>query len=263
MTKFTYAVTAFNSSSMSENRIHSDVVASKFGFKGGLVAGVDVFAYMTRPAIDKWGQTFLDCGAIKARFVKPVFDGEPVEVVGLMDGDIMRLTATVRGVLCAEGEAFLDAQSPEVLCRQAPPPWYPGAQGASPETLPKNHVLGTMTEFYMAEIARHHLADVRETHPVYANGRIAHPAFLLRRANYVLAYNVRLGPWIHAESDIRLHDMLEDGEPFETRAMVLENFEKSGHRFVVLEFSISSQGRAIMTGRHTAIYEPRQVREAR
>jgi hypothetical protein len=259
-----YRVTAYNSSAESGNRIHADDVASRFGFSGGLVAGVDVFAYMTRPAVEKWGAVFLDSGAMRARFRNPVYDGDTVEVTAeRAAGDRLSVTARARGVACAEGEAFIDAQSPEILCRAAPPPWYPGAQAASPETLPKGHVLGTIQEFYMAEAGRHHLTDVRDDHPIYQRGRIAHPAFLLRRANYVLAYNARLGPWIHGESDVRLHDMLEDGEPFETRGAVLDNFERGGHRIVTLEFSISSQGRAIMTGRHTAIYEPRQVREGR
>jgi hypothetical protein len=264
MSQHHYAVVAHNSSAESDNRIHADDVASKFGFTGGLVAGVDVFAYMTRPAVEKWGALFLDSGAIRARFAQPVYDGDKVDVAGHVDArDHMELRLTARGAACASGEAFIDAHSPEILCRAAPPPWFPGAPKASAEALPKGHVLGTLQEFYMAEAGRHHLNDIREDHPIYQRGRIAHPGFLLRRANFILAYNVKLGPWIHGESDIRLHDMLEDGEPFETRGAVLDNFERSGHRIVVLEFSISSQGRAIMTGRHTAIYEPRQVRERR
>lgn len=264
MTQYSYEVTAFNSSAESDNRIHADDVASKFGFGGGLVAGVDVFAYMTRPAVDKWGALFLDSGAMRARFKNPVYDGDKVTVSGVTGAnEHMTLSLTANGAGCAEGAAFIDAHSPEILCRAAPPPWYPGAPKASADTLPKGHVLGTLQEFYMAEAGRHHLDDIREAHPIYRRGRIAHPGFLLRRANFVLSYNVKLGPWIHGESDVRLHDMLEDGEPFETRAAVIDNFERGGHRIVVLEFSISSQGRAIMTGRHTAIYEPRQIRDGR
>lgn len=264
MTHFHYDVIAHNSSAESDNRIHADDVASKFGFTGGLVAGVDVFAYMTRAPVDKWGALFLDSGAMRARFRNPVYDGDKVAVMGALDPrEHMALSLTANGKACAEGVAFIDADSPEILCREAPPPWFPGAPKAAPDSLPKGHVLGTLQEFYMAEAGRHHLDDIREKHPIYRRGRIAHPGFLLRRANFVLAYNVKLGPWIHGESDIRLHDMLEDGEPFETRAAVLDNFERGGHRIVVLEFSISSQGRAIMTGRHTAIYEPRQMRDGR
>ncbi len=48
---FQHTVIAFNTATASENRIHADDVASRFGFTGGLVPGVDVFAYMTsRPS---------------------------------------------------------------------------------------------------------------------------------------------------------------------------------------------------------------------
>ena len=44
----TYRVSAFNTAQESENKIHDDDVARRFGFTGGLVPGVDVYAYMTQ-----------------------------------------------------------------------------------------------------------------------------------------------------------------------------------------------------------------------
>ena len=84
---------------------------------------------------------------------------------------------------------------------------------------------------------------------------------MLRRANYVLAQTVRLGPWIHLESDARLHGLITDGELLETRGLVVANEEKNGHLIVTLDFTVSSRERLAMSGRHWAIYEPRQVRE--
>jgi len=37
-----YRVEAFNTAKASENKIHDDAVARRFGFGGGLVPGVDV-----------------------------------------------------------------------------------------------------------------------------------------------------------------------------------------------------------------------------
>ena len=42
-----HKVNAFNLSAASENKIHDDAVAQKFGFQGGLVPGVEVYAYMS------------------------------------------------------------------------------------------------------------------------------------------------------------------------------------------------------------------------
>ena len=72
----TYRVEAYNTAKLSENKMHDDTVAKRFGFSGGLVPGVDVMAYMMHMPVMKWGRGFLEHGLIEARFVKPVYDGE-------------------------------------------------------------------------------------------------------------------------------------------------------------------------------------------
>jgi len=42
----THSVLAFNLATASENKIHDDTVARRFGFRGALVPGVEVFATM-------------------------------------------------------------------------------------------------------------------------------------------------------------------------------------------------------------------------
>ena len=54
-----YRVEAFNASKESENKIHDDAVARRFGFRGGLVPGVDVYAYMTHLPVQRWGRAWL------------------------------------------------------------------------------------------------------------------------------------------------------------------------------------------------------------
>jgi len=78
----TYRVQAYNTAKLSENKMHDDTVAKRFGFSGGLVPGVDVMAYMMHLPVAKWGRAFLERGLIEARFVKPVYDGESAEVRG-------------------------------------------------------------------------------------------------------------------------------------------------------------------------------------
>ena len=36
-----------------ENRVHDDDVARLFGFSAGLVPGVDIYAYMTHPLVER------------------------------------------------------------------------------------------------------------------------------------------------------------------------------------------------------------------
>src|SRR5690606_14585553 len=148
--------------------------------------------------------------------------------------------------------------SPNVL-PAGPLPAADDRPRASMKSLATGLVLGTLRETYTREEGLAHIEAVRDDAALYDGGRIANAAWLLRRANYVLADNVQLGPWIHVESTIDLHSLLRDGEPLETRARVADNVETKGHLMVELEVQMLSAGRRIMSCRHWAIYEPRQV----
>ena len=56
------------------------------------------------------------------------------------------------------------------------------------------------------------------------------------------------------------HSVVTDGEVVATRGRVVELFERGGHRFVALDVLTSVGDRPVTSVRHTAIYEPRQVR---
>ncbi|MDP1630814.1 MAG: hypothetical protein Q8L66_05280 [Caulobacter sp.] len=260
----TRTVTAFNTATASENRIHADDVASRFGFTGGLVPGVDVFAYMVHAPVALWGRDWLSQGRIRARFGKPVYDGDEATTTAREQPDgSLALSVSARGVECAAGTAWRsdDSKAPATL-PEADLPRPEDRAAASPESLPVGRVLGTLKEIYFAEVGVSHLHNTREDPALFDGGAIANPAYLLRRANYVLSQSVRLGPWIHIESDVRLHGLIGDGELLETRGVVAANEEKNGHLIVTLDVTISSRERLVLSARHWAIYEPRQVRGA-
>ena len=52
----TYVVEAYNTATQSTNKIHDDDVARTYGFRGGLVPGVDVYAYLTHVPAERWGR---------------------------------------------------------------------------------------------------------------------------------------------------------------------------------------------------------------
>ena len=101
-----YRVLAHNTSKQSENKIHDDAVARRFGFSGGLVPGVDVMAYMINLPVSRWGRAFLERGLIEARFVKPVYDGEMADVTGEESDGVLAIEVKSRGQLCATGRSI-------------------------------------------------------------------------------------------------------------------------------------------------------------
>src|SRR3954469_14168648 len=98
---------AYNTAKQSENKMHDDSVARRFGFAGGLVPGVEVLAYMVHQPVARWGRAFLERGLIEARFIKPVYDGEIAEVSARDSDEGLSLEVTSQGQLCATGSASL------------------------------------------------------------------------------------------------------------------------------------------------------------
>lgn len=259
----TYTVEAFNTATDSTNKIHDDDVARTYGFHGGLVPGVDVFAYLTHEPVARWGRDWLGHGSITARLAKPVYDGQLVTVTAEeAPGDDQGLALAVvdpDGTTCATATA---TRTPIPLRSVDGPPTAPEPAErppASPTSLAPGTVLGTIEEVFDASATAGYLTDVRETLPLYAAEGIAHPGWLLRYANAVLVRNVVLGPWIHVSSDVALLGVLGDGEPLRVRSVVLDEFERKGHRFVMLDVAIDSADRPIQRITHTAIHTPRRT----
>src|SRR5271156_3439474 len=96
-----YHVSAFNTATASENKIHDDATAQRFGFKGGFVGGVNVYAYMSHQPLRQWGRAWLERGTGEARFGKPVYEGDVTEISAVLDAEGMVLEARSLGVLCA------------------------------------------------------------------------------------------------------------------------------------------------------------------
>ena len=264
MGRNSYQVKAYNTAHSSENKIHDDAVARKFGFSGALVPGVDVYAYMMHLPVSRWGRAFLERGTAECRFANPVYDGEMAEVAGRDDGDAMVIEVTSGGKSCATGSARLPAQAAAVPALDRFPAAHPPAAdkrpAASPATLPAGGCLGSIPLEMTGELVAGYLRDVRETDDLYAREGLVHPGTVLRMCNLALLRNVLLGPWIHVGSAVQNFSAARVGETLTARSSVAANYERKGHLFVELEVLVlSDAARPVAQVRHTAIYRPRQA----
>ena len=255
-----YRVEACNTAKTSENKMHDDAVARKFGFSGGLVPGVDVMAYMMHLPVELWGRAFLERGLIEVRFVKPVYDGEAAEVTAEDACGGLAIRVESRGQLCATGTAALPASAPAVSVANfqhtAPVATRMPVNAMSYEL---GRWLGTLPRSCSVEAAVEYLAEVRERDPIYAREALVHPGVLQRIMNKVLVDNAILGPWIHMGSRMQLLAAAALGDELVARARITGNYEKKGHRFVELDALIVANGRtAVAHCRHIAIYQPRE-----
>ena len=256
----TYRVKAYNTAKLSENKMHDDTVAKRFGFSGGLVPGVDVMAYMIHQPVAKWGRAFLQRGLIEARFVKPVYDGETADVTGEESNGVLSIEIVSCGQLCATGSASLPASAPMVsisdFAETAPVTERRPVDATSYE-LGKR--LGTVPRAWAGEAATEYLTDIREHDPIYADEGLCHPGLLQRVMNRLLVDNAILGPWIHVGSRMQLLSAAKAGDEISARARVTGNYEKKGHRFVELDALVVANGRTPLAHcQHIAIYQPRE-----
>ncbi|HXO71531.1 MAG TPA: hypothetical protein VN838_21415 [Bradyrhizobium sp.] len=260
MTIEPYRVSAYNTALQSENKIHDDTVARRFGFSGGLVPGVDVMAYMMHLPVARWGRAFLERGLIEARFVKPVYDGETADVTGEEKDGVLTIAFESRGQLCATGSASLLAAAPSVsisdFSETAPVAERRPVDAMSYQL---GKWLGTVPRSWAGDAASEYLADVREADPIFAKEGFSHPGVFQRVMNKVLVDNAILGPWIHVGSKMQLLAPARSGDELIARAKVTGNYEKKGHRFVELDALVVANGRTPLAHcQHIAIYQPRE-----
>jgi acyl dehydratase len=261
-----YQVSAYNTAKASENKIHDDATAKRFGFRGGLVGGVHVYAYMTHLPVLHWGRAWLERGTGEARFAKPVYEGEIAEIAATENAAGLDLQVTSMGVLCATGRATLPDAPPQQQIGDfiaATPPPNDARPAADEQSLPVGKWLGmhplTVTPDYQAQ----DLADTRETDPLYAAEGIVHPGTILRCCNWALAHNVVLPAWMHMGSTVQNLGLARVGDTLGVRARVTKNYEHKGHKWVEIDaLVLAGDSRPIARATHIAIYRPRQLAQA-
>src|SRR5690348_15694509 len=167
-----HRVEAFNASKDSENKIHDDAVAQRFGFRGGLVPGVDVYAYMTHLPVQRWGRAWLERGSAECRLMKPVYDGDIAVVTATESAAGLDLRIESHEELCVTGSPALPSApiTPPTAFSDAPAPPIPPAE--RPPATEATLAVGTWFAInplrVTDEYAEEYLQTVRETETLYS-----------------------------------------------------------------------------------------------
>ena len=270
--RLAYRVTARNAATNSDNRIHSDAVARDYGFGGGLVPGVTLYGYLTKPVVEHFGRDWLERGTMDVRFARPVYDGSTVEATAVAAGeagsgpDAVELALALTdpsGTTCVTGRAGLAGLAAaghglpfdpaEIDFAARPDPRPP----ADPDSLSPGTTLGTIVQPVRADTNAGYRALVEGDLDLYASEGLAHPGVMILTANTVLSANVVMGPWVHVGSQVFNLAALPAGAVVETRARVRDRYERKGHQLVELDVAWCHDGRPVMAAVHTAIYQLR------
>ena len=223
--------TAINTAPDSENRMHSGDVAARYGFRGGLVPGIDVFGFLCEAFEADQGRAWRTQGWGELRLIRPFYDGETVIVRGEPSmGD---------WALSAEGEdggvratLRVGLRNTAAVALSLPAGLLPAARPAAcEELLAPGTVLGSIAGT---------LAD-------------GSPRELLELANRILMANFVLEPWIHTASKLQWFGQVP--KSVAVRAVVEELFARKGHSMVRYAVAYLSDGEVFLNVEHTAIWK--------
>ena len=257
-----YRVRAANPPAATENLIHGDDVARRFGFQGGLVPGVTVYGYACHALVQALGPGWVEHGCAHVRFLAPCYDGEELVVaVRPAPSPSVEIEVTTGKRTCVIGSAAL---SPPRAEARSPSPTSRPPRRPQPEARP-----GPDDAFFApgpgAGLGAHahrpgHRRRLSHRHPravdVLRRRRHRAPGQLLGAANRVLTANVVLWAWLHVESEVapppgRLGRRGNGGPGPRSRPCS----KRKGHRFVRLDVAWLAAARTVAAARHTAIWQ--------
>jgi len=254
-----HTAVARNFNEASENKIHSDDIARRFGFTGALVPGVTVFGHLAWPLTQRFGASWLHSSWLTARFIKPAYHGETISLLDRETGEdsVAVDCSNTAGVLLATLECRLEALQPAADAH---------AQISGPQRERVEIAWDTVhveqpfaTYVWQPDDAqnREYAARVDDDTELFRKG-LLHPHAILSQANLVLVRRFVMPAWIHTGSDIRFRRLLRVGDAIEVRAVPLEKWERKGHQFIRLYVAYVVSGEIATEIWHTAIFRMRR-----
>lgn len=246
----------------SNNKIQDDEYARRHGFRAGLVPGISVFAYMSRPLIDLVGKDWLQRGAADVHFLRPIYEGEEIRIVGAIssvvaDGalSLEYRASNNQGATCGVGVAKLPSAGPA-----SEPSMDDYATGKAKQYRPVSleslqvgeYLTPLISDFTWNIHWQYCRKAIRDHHPLYE--RVMHPGWLASRAGQILALNYEIPAWIDVSCEIQNFHALEEECKVETRGRVYDKFERDGDHFMTLDLAVFAPACCLATIRYTAIF---------
>jgi acyl dehydratase len=258
-----YQIKVVNDALTSENKIHSDDIAKKFGFTGALVSGVSVFGHMTHPLINTYGQQWLESSIAEVRFIKPAYvdDLLSVEVQTVEDSDKNQhhITSALNqsGELLARMESWQPDQPAEAKL------YADAGESVTANTREeihwdKIHLNQFAPEYEFCVTPQQHdhsLNIMRDELSIYQHSTACvHPYSLLKECNQALMRMFILPAWIHVGSKIKHHRQIGVGEIVNVQTIPTDKWENKGHQFITLDVIFRVSGELALEVSHTAIF---------
>ena len=267
LSKEVWSEKAFNTAPNSENQIHGEDMAKEFGFKGGLVPGVTVSAYLLHPIIEKWGLDWLEKGWAKCKITSPLYDKEnfSVHLNEISENKILSNLKNSNQVVTANAEASLLEDIPDAPKIRNDKIAIKNFQGprASKNVWMKLKKDGCMAfeYFWGGKDPLIYLRDQNNLPDLLNPSKkgLSNLSFLLGCSNWALASSAYMNPWIHLQTTSQNYQALSFNSSVIAEIQVNEVYEKKGHEFVDVDVNLFKQEdkSCIMTINLLSIYKVR------
>ena len=241
-----WQATALNTAPDSENQIHSDDLAKRYGFKGGLVPGVTISAYLLHPVIESAGMGWLEKGYAHCKITSPLYDGENFEVIS----ESSREGQTNTFLKNEDGKIIANAES-KILENIFSKPKYRGdpliqedfkapvASFAEWKNL-KKEGCKAFKFHWGGDNPLIYLSDEKKLPLILQPSKSGHAnlSFLLGCANWILAGNAFMNPWVHLQTKSQNYKTVSLETTLIAEMSVIDFYEKKGHEFIEVEVNL-------------------------
>lgn len=256
---------ARNSAHASDNKIHSDEEARRFGYRAALVPGVTLYAYMTRLVVPYFGADWLARGAATIACLRPIYAGDHITCTATLrredGGEVLDLACTRDdGTIGATATAWIptepglmDTALPDLSPRETEAVKPP----LTPDSVPIGRPLNPLDSHFTADAVAAYLTETSDPGVLYGERAVLPPGMLAGRQARLLRHNFTFGPSIHTASLIQHLAPAPAPAQYRTGGVIRETRERNGHHYLVLDALTTADGAPVARIRHTSIFQVR------
>lgn len=256
----------------SNNRMHSDGLPQKLGFRGPLVLGLATYGNMTRALVSELGERWLGRALLEVKFLSIVCEGDVLRVETEAIGgqpDSFKVTAyneSNQGKAAAYMETSIPPELPAVddSSRLAPIEWDgPVTERRSWDVVVVGRPYRSLRSVLAVRDNDHWcnvLGDDLELYRGSSNPPI-HPTHVLRQVQLASTHQYRGDNAVHASTKAVVRKLLRVGDPIEMLTVPTAKWEKKGNHWVTLYCAVKSAGEVCAEIYHTQIFKLRGTEE--
>ena len=243
-------VIARNFSTHSENRMHSDEMANRYGFKSALVPGVAVYGHLVKPLVEHYGETWFDNSCVEVKLIKPTYHGDELTIEWPGEGHNVVAT-NQRGELIS----IITPHSPSPLADELGLDGdlkQPGRPEIAWDNVCIDEVFSPWTVKLSEQENLRYCAEIGDEDVAYQN--YIHPHYLLSLANEALMQEYVMPAWIHVKSKTTHRSALKVNDEVVVRSVVTERTERKGHQFIAIHLTFWRDDAVAVDIEHHAIF---------